>query len=271
MARRSTVWVIICLAVVMQLSFVPLDVAVADPVIWTGPTITFSKAGSSNPTLPEHQDRMTDNVWITRGGPAEGGIYNVAAGETAYVQFSSPADTEWATAIVTGNMGQTISASNGPNLTYTTWAQAYGGPSFELLDNIFIHNAVVHLITDDIYLDLTFTQFDSLGNFAYERSTPAPLAQPTGDYNGNGVVDAADYVIWRKALNTSAVPSGSGADGNNNGMIDDGDFDYWAERFGNIIPPGAGAAVPEPASGLLLLLGWVASATFNPSHRWERD
>jgi hypothetical protein len=97
------------------------------------------------------------------------------------------------------------------------------------------------------------------------------LAQPTGDYNGNGVVDAADYVIWRKALNTSAVPSGSGADGNNNGMIDDGDFDYWAERFGNIIPPGAGAAVPEPASGLLLLLGWVASATFNPSHRWERD
>ena len=40
---------------------------------------------------------------------------------------------------------------------------------------------------------------------------------PTGDYNGNGVVDAADYVVWRKTLNSTASPTGSGADGNQSG------------------------------------------------------
>src|SRR2546423_553780 len=45
-----------------------------------------------------------------------------------------------------------------------------------------------------------------------------------GDYNQNGVVDAADYVVWRKTLNSSASPQGSGADGNGNGTIDAGDF-----------------------------------------------
>ena len=34
-----------------------------------------------------------------------------------------------------------------------------------------------------------------------------------GDYNLNGTVDAADYVVWRKTLGTSVAPPFSGADG----------------------------------------------------------
>jgi hypothetical protein len=81
------------------------------------------------------------------------------------------------------------------------------------------------------------------------------LAPPTGDYNGNGVVDAADYVVWRKTLNLSAVPAGSGADGNENGTIEEGDYDYWNTRFGTpITGHGNSLAVPEPASFRLLLI-----------------
>jgi hypothetical protein len=85
------------------------------------------------------------------------------------------------------------------------------------------------------------------------------LITPTGDYNNDGVVDAADYVVWRKTLNLSASPAGTGADGDKDGMIGLGDLDFWRARFGNPIPPGGGSgessAVPEPATYFALLVG----------------
>jgi hypothetical protein len=79
----------------------------------------------------------------------------------------------------------------------------------------------------------------------------------TGDYNHNGVVDAADYVVWRKTLGQSGT--GLTADGNASGLIDSGDFDVWRAHFGQtaggVSGVGTNAAVPEPASALMLLMG----------------
>jgi hypothetical protein len=78
-----------------------------------------------------------------------------------------------------------------------------------------------------------------------------------GDYNHNGAVDAADYVLWRKTLGQSG--SGLAADGNGNGQIDPGDYNVWRTNFGRRIAPGAATgtvsvdSVPEPASLLLLV------------------
>jgi autotransporter-associated beta strand protein len=76
-----------------------------------------------------------------------------------------------------------------------------------------------------------------------------------GDYNGNGVVDAADYTVYRDSLGRSGI--GLAADGNNNNMIDSGDFDTWAAHFGEHVGPGAGAStsVPEPSAAALLMIG----------------
>ena len=86
-----------------------------------------------------------------------------------------------------------------------------------------------------------------------------------GDYNGNGVVDAADYVVWRNTLG-AGVAAFSGADGSGNGLVDQADYDLWRSRFGTVLGPGAGsgagasanAAVPEPSTMLLLFAaaGW---------------
>jgi hypothetical protein len=81
-----------------------------------------------------------------------------------------------------------------------------------------------------------------------------------GDYNGNGTVDAADYVMWRKTLGTS-MPNYSGADGNGNGVVDQDDHAVWRAHFGQTSPAGAGsfvAAAPEPASVVLFGVGLVA-------------
>jgi hypothetical protein len=87
---------------------------------------------------------------------------------------------------------------------------------------------------------------------------PPPVV-PTGDYNGNHVVDAADYTLWRDTLGQSVATPGTLADGDKSGTIDNGDYTFWVSKFGNAVPgAGAGASaagsVPEPSS-LLLLLG----------------
>jgi hypothetical protein len=79
-----------------------------------------------------------------------------------------------------------------------------------------------------------------------------------GDYNENGLVDSADYVLWRNSVGTAVVEF-SGADGNGNGLIDQPDYDVWRSHFGTALGSGAGAltavAVPEPTSALLLVIG----------------
>jgi hypothetical protein len=86
-----------------------------------------------------------------------------------------------------------------------------------------------------------------------------PLTLP-GDYNQNGEVDAADYVVWRDTFGQS-VSHNSGADGNGDGTINDGDYAVWRTGFGNtassivVTAGGASGEVPEPSTMLTLLLG----------------
>jgi hypothetical protein len=79
-----------------------------------------------------------------------------------------------------------------------------------------------------------------------------------GDYNGNGIVDAADYTMWRDTLGQS-VAVGSAADGDGSGTIDEGDYTLWRNRFGLTSGAGSisGGAVPEPSSAVLLLIALV--------------
>lgn len=77
------------------------------------------------------------------------------------------------------------------------------------------------------------------------------VAHLPGDYDGNGVVDSADYVTWRRAVATQNLA----ADGNRDGVVGSEDYDLWREFYGqSLVLPGSGVAfapVPEPEVGLL--------------------
>jgi len=87
-------------------------------------------------------------------------------------------------------------------------------------------------------------------------STSPPIV---GDYNSDGTVDAADYVVWRKTLGTTNLQANGDDLGDSHGVIDQADYDAWAANFGStqVSPPGSGAAaqVPEPISLGLLAAG----------------
>jgi hypothetical protein len=95
-----------------------------------------------------------------------------------------------------------------------------------------------------------------------ECTAPAGVA---GDYNGNSVVDAADYTVWRDHLGqTSPTYTLPNDGGTSTGVVDPADYTFWKSRFG--ATSGAGSlsngAVPEPSSVLMALIALVAFVVF---------
>jgi hypothetical protein len=88
----------------------------------------------------------------------------------------------------------------------------------------------------------------SVGGTPGRTNTPG-LA---GDYNGNGVVDAADYVVWRKGGTIQNEVDSPGT-------VNAADYTAWRQRFGNQNPASAsslgGATVPEPPTISLVFSG----------------
>jgi hypothetical protein len=75
-----------------------------------------------------------------------------------------------------------------------------------------------------------------------------------GDYNNNGVVDAADYVLWRNGgplQNEVDAP----------GTVNAADYTAWRARFGSTSGSGSlsgSSAVPEPGTAACMLIGLVS-------------
>jgi hypothetical protein len=81
--------------------------------------------------------------------------------------------------------------------------------------------------------DATPGKVDESDYYAWESRLGNDTATPmVGDYNGNGIVDAADYTVWRDGqagwMPHDATP----------GSVDESDYDYWLTNFGSSTEPG---------------------------------
>jgi formylglycine-generating enzyme required for sulfatase activity len=94
----------------------------------------------------------------------------------------------------------------------------------------------------------------------FRVATVATAGGLPGDYNQNGTVDAADYVVWRKAkeLGLADLPN----DDDTAGPISEAEYTLWRANFGETAASGAAAsahaAVPEPTTLLMFIVGMLA-------------
>jgi len=137
---------------------------------WTGALTTFTKTNNADWTLPANQDQITSNVSITRANNR--GLFNIIV-ETQAGQGGNgpqPSDTEWAFGNISDGIG---------SLTFTTWGAAHSASGSGDPSSLIGQDMVVHLITDDIYIDIELLSWSgggSGGGFSYERSTDQSLS-----------------------------------------------------------------------------------------------
>jgi len=164
-------------------------------------------------------------------------------------------------------LGGTLEVTIDEQLVLPTEAYPFGGFFAVLRSQQGIQGSFENYVLPELAAGLAWSVAQS--------QTDLSLQIIAGDYNGDGIVGAADYTVWRNSLGQQ-VEMGSGADGNRNGFVDEGDFSMWKDFFGRVVVGGtenvgtgalggsAGAdtaAVPEPASGILLVAGMIVSMT----------
>jgi hypothetical protein len=186
---------------------------------------------------------------LTNGAPNYPGkpAGSNAIGPT-FASFTGPQDIPWATGDVFGD----VAWSTASRMLSGTFA-AGATPAFfnGSIGNVFTSAPGTNTQLGNEVLASTVTTIVRTNSVA-----PANSA----DYNHDGIVSAADYVVWRKTLGNVAAPPGSGADGDGSGFVDAGDYTLWRSHFGNPSGAGSGAGlstsgVPEPTSGALLTIG----------------
>ena len=180
--------------------------------VWTFDGVNdldFFKSGASAASAV--QDRITDDVWLTRDSTteiltnpaAQGGLFNWVEEMHFQRNLGAPTGTQWAfSGINNPAPGAQFGAAQFANLNFTDFQNAAGG-QFQIPFNVLNRPAVVYLENDDIYADIIFTQWNSAspqqqGNsdFAYTRAVapvnpiPVPAALPLA-ISGFGLLFAA--------------------------------------------------------------------------------
>ena len=120
-------------------------------------TVVFSKPDSADWTLEEYQDRITDNVWITR--KLNQSLFNIAQEDGYSSSNGSPVGTLWAITTT----AQADSAS------YTNFVAMHGGSPQSLIGD----TVSLYLPDDNLYFDVVFTSYTGGGGgvFSYIRTS----------------------------------------------------------------------------------------------------
>ena len=121
-------------------------------------TVVFTKPDSADWTLPENQDRISANVWITRKHNQS--IFNIAQEDGYSGAAGSPTGTLW---------GDTTTAAADAG-SYTNFVGMHGGSPQSIINDTIS----LYLPQDSLYFDVVFTSYtgqNNGGGFSYIRTS----------------------------------------------------------------------------------------------------
>jgi hypothetical protein len=171
------------------------------------------------------------------------------------------ADPSTIEAVITGNTHTTIEVGDVANIGFGNLSVNFdgyspvGGETYTLLTANSITGTAFR-DTDLAMLPAGLTWDLDIGATSVVLNVMGSLPGVPGDFNGNGIVDAADYVLWRNGgpLMNDPTP----------GVLPE-DYNFWRSRFGRTSGSGSVAAnaVPEPTACIHLILMLAAVLTWS--------
>lgn len=201
--------------------------------------------------------------YVFTGGPyqgmtvryAPGRVVGFRAGSGNYAYASALAAGAVIDAATTGAgnvfFGSMAYGGSNPNAQFNNAPSAFLGVGFPI-------DGQIHFGWVRVSIDNAAGSF-IVRDWAYNAKPGVAIAagQVAGDFNGDGVVDAADYTVWR---DTEGSTTDLRADADADGVIGAGDYASWAEDYGFSAfefdaPAAPVVAVPEPATLGLLACG----------------
>ena len=187
-------------------------------------------------------------LWTHNGLYVNGtGRYTGALGLAAYQQEFDPRAT-----FVPVELGGGAGTANGH------WDELYGVT--DPLGRPLSEELMTGYLGEINYLSQTTIQ--SLRDLGFVVAEPEVAPPPTpGDFNNDGLVDLADYIVWRNNLGiTSDMGINNAGDGQPG--VNASDYAVWKSNFGSTGGPlSSPAAVPEPMSCGMLALGLICVLT----------
>ncbi len=180
-------------------------------------------------------------------------LYSVALHEMAHV-FGLGGSDEWNAFVNNGEfIGQNVRdeyggdaplSTNTDHFAENTMSRVFGGTETQeaLMDpNITVGTRKL----------LTALDAAALSDLGWDVVEPA-IPTLAGDYNDDGIVNAADFTVYRDTWNSTTELE---ADGSGNGVVDLADYTVWVNAYGDTSSSSSAAsAVPEPTSLLLSTL-----------------
>lgn len=146
-------------------------------------------------------------------------------------------------------------AELGGDLVLSALEALEGDTAVEILSAATIDGTFdsIPAIGEEIGLGVVF------GGITYNAdSVVVSLLQQTGDFNGDGNVDAIDLGTWQSGYGTLEGAELLGGDAQRDGDIDGADFLTWQRNVLAAEPPVASQAVPEPSSVWMIILATIS-------------
>lgn len=246
--------------------FDAIDSQFENDVRTRGETSGFSAWGGSL-SFDTNSNWHFDHTTLPANGSNSNDFYSVAIHELVHA-LGLGGSSEWnalaSGGFFTGSNSRDVFGSSVPlNAGSDHWAEntmsrVYGGTTLQeaLLDPT---------IQRETRKELTELDAAALVDIGWTLVEPQ-IPTLAGDYNNDGIVDVADFTVFRDSFGSSSQLD---ADGSGNGVIDIQDYNLWASAYSNSdsstasIGFNAGQAVPEPHSSLLamMMLASISLAT----------
>ncbi len=242
---------------------------------WGGKTNIYDTEGISPTTAPMllgsiDSGSNSHSSWASLDGNLLVSAREISNGDVRLYDISSPGTPVLLSTINRADLGISATTPHNPiivgDLLYVAWYQAglqvidISDPSNpQLLDNYDTHDSTGtsgYVGNWGVYPFLGPDRIlaSDLDNGLFV------LSLLSGDYNGDGVVDAADYTVWRDSLGATDLAPYELGDGNGDGKVTAADYDVWRSQFGmtNAAAVSSTRSVPEP-SAIATLLCLVAA------------